>query len=98
MLMAAVDVPLLSSVADGIHTSQELVGPTLNNNTILNSEPLQQVILPGQHHVTIPKALAGLLHMHVLSAPKGSCLGLLDSSCTDTMTSAQMEMTPLPWR
>ena len=41
MLMVScgtVDVPLLSSVADGIHTSQELVGPTLNNNTILNSK------------------------------------------------------------
>ena len=43
MLMVScrvVDVPLLSSVADGIHASQELVGPTLNNNTILNSTTL----------------------------------------------------------
>ena len=67
--MAAVDVPLLSSVADGIHASQELVGPTLNNNTILNSEPLQHFSLPHLRHATalVLEAFTGCLVMHVLS-------------------------------
>ena len=39
MKLSAGTLPLLSSVADGIHATEATQGPTLLNNTILSSEP-----------------------------------------------------------
>ena len=69
-------LPLLSSAADGIHATQDTQGPSLVNNTILNSEgPLTCSLNSAACWLLLPAPMAHALHQ------TAQILALLPPSC-----------------